>query len=34
VKTNLKYQTQQGKWCWYPRAPPRHPFKNLKKTLH
>ena len=33
VKMSWKYQTQEGKWCWHPKAPPRHPFKNLKKTL-
>jgi len=24
---------QKGKWCGHPKAQPRHPFKNLKKTL-
>jgi len=33
VKMSWKFQTWKGKWCWHPKAPPRHPFMNLKKTL-
>ena len=28
-----KHQTQKGIRCWHPKAPSRHPFTNLKKTL-
>ena len=33
IRRVLLYQTLKGKWCWHPKAPPRHPFKNLEKTL-
>jgi len=32
-ENKLKVSDIEVKWCWHPKALPRHPFKNLKKTL-
>jgi len=29
---SVKSIRQKGKRCWHPKAPPRHPFENIKKN--